>query len=86
MEYMYVFELGLWGFLNTYLKVKVKLLSRVRLFSTPLAVTYQAPPSMGFSRQEYWGGLSFPSPGDLLNPGTEPRSPILQADALPMCT
>ena len=38
---------------------------------------------MGFSRQEYWSGLSFPSPGDLPNPGIEPRSPVLQADALP---
>ena len=38
---------------------------------------------MGFSRQEYWSGLPFPSPGDLPNPGTEPGSPTLQADALP---
>ena len=38
---------------------------------------------MGFSRQEYWSGLPFPSPGDLPNPGIEPRSPALQADALP---
>ena len=43
----------------------------------------QAPPSMEFSRQEYWNGLPFPSPGDLPNPGIEPRSPALQADALP---
>ena len=43
---------------------------------------YQAPPSMGFSRQEYWSGLPFPSPGDLPNPGTEPMSPAFQADAL----
>ena len=42
----------------------------------------QAPPSMGFSRQEYWSGLPFPSPGDLPNPGIEPGSPTLQADAL----
>ena len=40
-------------------------------------------PSMGFSRQEYWSGLPFPSPGDLPNPGIEPRSPVLQADTLP---
>ena len=45
-------------------------------------VAYQAPPSMGFSRQEYWSGLPFPSPGDLPDPGIEPRSPALQADAL----
>ena len=38
---------------------------------------HQAPPSMGFSRQEYWSGLQFPSPGNLSNPGIEPRSPTL---------
>ena len=43
---------------------------------------YQAPPSVRFSRQEYWSGLPFPSPGDLPDPGIEPRSPALQADAL----
>ena len=63
--------------------VKVKSLSRVRLFATPWGVAYQAPPSMGFSRQEYWSGLPFPSPGGLPNPGIEPGSPALQADALP---
>ena len=63
-------------------KVKVKLLSRVRLFATPWTVAYQAPPSMKFSRQEYWSGLPFPSPGDLPDPGTEPRSPALEADTL----
>ena len=65
------------------MKVKVKLLSHVRLFATPWAVAYQAPPSVGFSRQEYWSGLPFTSPGDLPNPGIEPGSPALQADALP---
>ena len=45
-------------------------------------VAHQAPPSMGFSRQGYWGGLPFPSRGDLPDPGIEPRSPALQADAL----
>ena len=60
---------------------KVKSLSRVRLFVTPWTVAYQAPPSMGFSRQECWKGLPFPSPGDLPNPGIKPRSPALQADA-----
>ena len=44
--------------------------------------SYQAPPSMGFSRQEYWSGLPFPSPGDLPYPGIEPGSPAFQADAL----
>ena len=62
---------------------KVKSLSRVRLFVTPWTVAYQPPPSMGFSRQECWSGLPFPSPGDLLDPGIEPRSPTLQADTLP---
>ena len=57
-------------------------LSHVRLFATPWTVACQAPPSMGFSRQEYWSGLPFPSPGDLSNPGIEPGSPALQADAL----
>ena len=69
--------------ISNVLKVKVKSLSRVQLFATPLTRAYQASPSMGFSRQEYWSGLPFPSPGDLPNPGFEPRSPVLQADALP---
>ena len=47
-----------------------------------LYVAHQAPPSMGFSRQEYWSGLPFPSPGDLPDPGIEPRYPALRADAL----
>ena len=63
-------------------QVKVKLLSRLQLFATPWTVDYQARPSMGFSRQEYWSGLPFPSPGDLHDPGIEPGSPIFQADAL----
>ena len=50
---------------------------------TPWTVTHQAPLSVGFSRQEYWSGLPFPSPGDLLDPGIEPGSPALQADYLP---
>ena len=69
--------------LDVYCEVKVKSLSRVRLFATPWTVAYQAPPSMGFSRRECWSGLPFPSPGDLPNPGIEPMSPTLQADALP---
>ena len=72
----------------------MKLLSRVQLcdpwtvahfcpaLCDPWSVAHQAPPSMGFSRQEYWSGLPFPSPGDLPNPGIELRSPTLQADAL----
>ena len=58
-------------------KVKVKLLNHVRLFVTPWTVAYQAPPSMGFSRQEYWSGLPFPFPGDLPDPGIKPGSPAL---------
>ena len=46
-------------------------------------VAYRGPLSMGFSRQEYWSGLPFSSPGDLPNPGIEPRSSALQADSLP---
>ena len=61
-------------------KVKVKSLSSVWLFETPWTVAYQAPPSMKFSRQEYWSGLPFPSPGDLPGPGMEPSS---STDALP---
>ena len=64
-------------------KVKVKLLSRIRLFATLWTVSYQASLSMGFSKQEYWSGLPFPSPGDLPDPGIEPESPTLEADALP---
>ena len=60
----------------------MSVLSPVRLFSTLWIVAHQAPPSMGFSRQEYWSGLPFPFPGDLPNTGIEPRSPALQADAL----
>ena len=64
------------------MKVKVKSLSRVRLFATPWTVAHQAPPSMVFSRQEYWSGLPFPSAGDLPDPGIEPGSPASRADAL----
>ena len=53
---------------------EVKSLSRVQLFATPWTV---APLSMGFSRQEYWSGLPFPSSGNLPDPGIEPRSPAL---------
>ena len=61
----------------------MKSLSRVQLFATPWTVAYQAPQYMEFSRQEYWSGLPFPSPGDLPNPRIEPGSPALQTDALP---
>ena len=60
----------------------MKLLSRVRLFAIPWTVVYQASLSTGFSRQGYWSGLSFPSPGNLPSPETELRSPSLQVDSV----
>ena len=60
----------------------MKSLSHVQLFVTPWTVAYQASPSTGFSRQEYWSGLLFPSSGHLPDPGIKPGSPTLQADAL----
>ena len=62
--------------------VCVKLLSRVRLFTTLWTVAHQASLSIGFSRQEYWSGLPFPSSRNLPNPWIEPRSRALQADSL----
>ena len=50
---------------------------------THWTLAHQAPPFMGFSRQEYWSGLPFPLPGDVPDPGIEPRSPALPADSLP---
>ena len=64
-------------------KVKVKVLVMSSDSATPWTVACQAPLSREFSRQEYWSGLPVPSPGDLPNPGTKPRSPALQADSLP---
>ena len=60
------------------------MLSHVQLFATPWTVAHQAPLSMKFSRQKYWSGLPFPSPGNLPSSGIEPRSPELQADSLPL--
>ena len=57
--------------------IKSETLGRVWLFPTPWTVAYQDPPSMGFSKQEYWSGLPFPSPGNIPDPGIEPRSPAL---------
>ena len=70
---------------SRYLNIQqwVKSLSRVWFFVTPWTVAYQAPPSMGFSRQEHCNGLPFPSPGDIPDPGTEPWSPALYADTVP---
>ena len=58
-----------------YLFLKVKSLSRVQLFAAPWTVAHQASPSMGLSRQEYWSGLPFPSPGDLPDTGIKAGSP-----------
>ena len=64
------------------LKVACSFKEKLWLFATPWTAAHQAPPSMGFSRQEYWSGLPFPSPGDLPDPGIEPGSPAFQADTL----
>ena len=74
-------ELGIPDHLTFLLRSEVKSLSCVWLFAIPWTVVYQASLSMGFCRQEYWSGLPFPSLGDLPDPGIEPRSPALQADA-----
>ena len=87
--YIYIFFFFLIGLIDAlFLKSGstlpiVKSLSRVLLFAARWTVAYHVPLLMGFSRQEYWSGLPFPSPGDLPDPGIEPRSPALQADALP---
>ena len=62
------------------MKVKVFV---TQSYPTLWTLTCQASRSMEFSRQEYWSGLPFPSPGDLPDPGIEPRFPALQADSLP---
>ena len=64
------------------MKVKSESISRVWLFGASEIVARQAPLSMGFSRQEYWGGLPFPSPGDLPDPGIKLGSPAFQMDSL----
>ena len=77
-----VHQKNMWYIHRTEYQSEVKSLSRVRLFVTQWTVAHQVPASMGFARQEYWSGLPLPSPGDLPDPGMEPRSPTLQADAL----
>ena len=62
---------------------KLKSFSHVRLLAAPWTVARQTPPSIEFSRQDYWSGLPFPSPGDLPDPGIEPRYSAMQAVALP---
>ena len=68
------------------MKVKVLVAQLCPILMTWWTVAHKAPLSMRFSRQEYWSGLSFPSPEDLLDPGTKPRSPESQADSLPSKT
>ena len=68
--------------LLTSYKVKSEVAQLCPILCGPLGCAFQAPPSMGFSRQEYWSGLPFPSPGDLPNPGIEPKPPALQEDSL----
>ena len=65
--------------MKTYMKVKSEseVAHCVQHFATPWTVAHQAPQFMGFSKQEYWNGLPFPSPEDLPNPGIEPGSPTL---------
>ena len=83
---LFAFDIWLLRFKSTKIQLlfkgKVKSLSCVRLFATSWTAAHQAPPSVGFFRQEYWNGLPFPSPGDLPDPGIKPRSPALQADIL----
>ena len=69
--------------ISNILQVKLKSFSQVQLFVIPWTVAFQAPLSMGFSRQEYWNRVPFPSSGHLPNPGIEPSSLALQADSLP---
>ena len=71
------------GITQNFLKVKVLVTQSCPALCDPMDCSHQAPLSMGFSRQEYWSGLPFPSPGDLHDPGIKPGSPALQADSLP---
>ena len=81
--YIFVSILTLPSLISLLSKAKGKSLSHVQIFVTPWTVAYQAPLSMGFSRQEYWSGVPFPSSRDLPNPGIKPRSPALQTDTVP---
>ena len=80
---LYLQKTGWWGPWAVVLKLYCVTHSVMTNSAAPRTVAGQAPLSMGFSRQEYWSGLPFPSPGDLPHPGTEPRPPALQADAVP---
>ena len=77
----YPIRRGLSLVLNIF-RMRSEVLSHVRLFAIPWTIADQAPPSMELSRQEFWSGLPFPSPGDLPYLEVEPRAPALQADTL----
>ena len=78
------FNHDLWGWCSAILHFKSVLVAELCLtLCDPIDLGHQAPLSMEFSRQEYWRGLPFPSPGDLPNPGIKPRSPAFQVDSLP---
>ena len=86
-ESMHAFYSGLQAPFAVKTSMCLYVLSCVWLFVTPWTVAHQAPLSMGFSRQEYWNGLPFPTPGDLPDPGvkpTFPAAPALQLDSLPL--
>ena len=76
LKFMFLWELCFLSPLSDIVRHMTRL-SHVRLFATPWTVAYQNLPSMGFSRQEYWSGLPFPSPGDPPDPGIEPGFPVL---------
>ena len=69
---------------NILKSVHAQSLDHVQLFAAPWNSAHQAPLSMGFPRQKYWSGLSFPPPGDLPNPGIKPVSPAWQMDSSPL--
>ena len=73
----------IWGGADQIIEISVRSLSYVQPFVTLWTVAHKTPQSIEFFRQEYWSGLSFPSPGDFPDPGIEPGSPALQADSLP---
>ena len=77
-------QILIFKFCDIFIRHSTCVLSHVWFFVTPWTVAHQAPLPMEFSRQEYWSGLPFPSPGDLPNPWIEPGSPALQADSSPL--
>ena len=84
MKYKSIYPLIPYVCVCTYARVLSRF-SRVRLFATSWTVARQAPLSVGFSRQEYWSGLPFPTPGDLLDPEIKAESPVLAGGFLKHC-